>query len=199
MNTLNAISRIFPLLSLCALVLSANSTAAALTEGELLQRLSSPGHFAMLRHALAPGFGDPEDMSLDNCATQRNLNSAGRQQAVRIGELLRLHAVQEVSVYTSEWCRCKETADLLGYKNVSALPILNSFFQRRENSTQQTAELARWLTEKNLTQPVILVTHQVNITALTGRHASSGELLVLALADDGKPLVLGSIQTEASE
>ena len=82
-----------------------------------------------LRHALAPGYGDPPDFNIDNCKTQRNLNTEGKDQATFIGTDLKNIGISFDKIYSSEWCRCIETASLLSLGDVSTFPGLNSFFQ----------------------------------------------------------------------
>src|SRR5688500_16468822 len=87
--------------------------APAADEAELFEALRTGRAAALLRHALAPGIGDPAEFRLDDCATQRNLSAAGRDQARAIGERLRAQGITQAEVYSSQWCRCLETARLL--------------------------------------------------------------------------------------
>lgn len=152
--------------------------------------LDEPGAIAVMRHALAPGTGDPANLTIGDCATQRNLDERGRAQARAIGQALRDHGARFDVVLSSQWCRTRETAELLDLGPVVEAPPLNSFFGDYATRDRQTAEtrdlIAR--TEGRL----MLVTHQVNITALTGRSTRSGEVLVIRSAPDGIE-VLGSI------
>jgi broad specificity phosphatase PhoE len=134
------------------------------------------GSVYFLRHAIAPGSGDPPDMRLDDPASQRNLSDTGRQQAVVIGDALRAAGVEDPLVYTSEWARCRETAELLGFGAPVATSGLNSFWERHETKGAVMAEFER-LIEKLPEDgpPVIFVTHYVNIRAATGRAVGSGE------------------------
>ncbi len=149
--------------------------------------------FVMLRHALAPGTGDPEGFRLEDCATQRNLSEEGRAQARAIGDNLRMNGLAEAELRSSQWCRCLETARLLGIGSVEPLPALNSFFDERANGPIQTEALREWLAKRDDRRPLVLVTHQVNISALTGLTPSSGEAVVLRISDDGTVEKLGSI------
>lgn len=150
----------------------------------------------MMRHAIAPGFGDPSEFELGDCATQRNLSEEGRLQAKSIGDTLRLNGINEATVLTSQWCRCQETAQLLGLGVPEAAPVLNSFFQGRGSRTEQTQSLnesiRRWLPEDDEVR--VLVTHQVNISALTGQFASSGTMLIITLNNE-ELTVLASVDT----
>ncbi|MEQ8709806.1 MAG: histidine phosphatase family protein [Rhodospirillales bacterium] len=166
---------------------------AAASDDEVWQALKSGGHVAMMRHALAPGTGDPGIFRLNDCTTQRNLNDRGRRQAVAIGEAFEANGITEARVRTSQWCRCRETAELLGLGHPEDLPDLNSFFESRQNGPRQTAALRQWLGSQSLAEPLVLVTHQVNITALTGVFPSSGEIVVFRLLADGAVDVIGTI------
>ena len=162
----------------------------------LWDALRSNGHVALLRHAIAPGTGDPSTFVLDDCSTQRNLSDAGRDQATRIGASFRANGIATAQVYSSQWCRCLETAQHLGLGRVQELPILNSFFQQPEGGDAQTRALRQWLAGQALDTPLVLVTHQVNVTALTGVYPASGELVIIRRTGDGEIVVVGSIETE---
>jgi len=152
--------------------------------------LKQPGTIAIMRHALAPGGGDPGQFQLGNCATQRNLDDRGRAQARNTGAAFAERGIAFDQVLSSQWCRTKETAELLNSGPVIEVPSLNSFFQ---DFTTREAQTAATLDLLNRTEgKLMLVTHQVNISALTGRGTRSGEVLVLRLTN-GKPEVIGSI------
>jgi broad specificity phosphatase PhoE len=171
------------------------SAFSADNESTLWDALKSSGHFALLRHALAPGTGDPPEFQLGQCTTQRNLSDAGRDQAGTIGGLFRENGIHKARVFSSQWCRCMETAKLLTLGTVAELPVLNSFFQHYERRESQTRMLLEWLGEQNLDRPTVLVTHQVNITALTGIYPDSGELVIVHRSPDGNIKVIGTIET----
>ena len=157
--------------------------------------LSEPGIVAIMRHALAPGTGDPESFALGDCASQRNLDARGRAQAHRIGAAVRAAGVTVHRVLTSQWCRCRDTARLLDLGPVEPLPALNSFFRDRARADGQTADLRQFLRSLPPHETVVLVTHQVNITALTGRWAASGEVFLLRIGRDGAVTVIEEIPT----
>lgn len=157
--------------------------------------LAQPGHVLLLRHAIAPGTGDPAGMRLGDCATQRNLDAAGRAQAQAIGAGLRQAGIGQARVFTSQWCRTRETAEILSFGPVVERPAeLNSFFDERSAQPAATAALRAFL--RSLPSDgglVVLVTHQVNITALTGIVPASGEGVVLRLAPAGEFAVAGRL------
>ena len=159
-----------------------------------IERLDEGGYVVMLRHATAPGMGDPEGFRLGDCATQRNLSAEGRAQARRLGERLRANGIDTADVYSSQWCRCLQTAELLELGPVQQLPALNSFFGRPADRAPNLNALRRFLAElPEHGAPVVLVTHQVTISAITGEGAASGEAVVLAADGTGQPPVVGTI------
>jgi len=164
---------------------------------ELWEALRSKNHFVLMRHALAPGTGDPVNFDLELRETQRNLSAQGRHQAQRIGDRLRAHGIERAEVFSSKWFRCKDTAELLDLGPVNTLPALNSFFRNYEQKDAQTASLKHWLLQQDMEMPIILVTHQVNITALTGVYPASGEIVIVR-RDAQQPFkVVGRIATDA--
>ena len=159
----------------------------------LWKALKSGTAFALIRHALAPGIGDPENFVLGKCHTQRNLSFKGRQQAARIGKRFRAHGIRQARVFTSEWCRCRETAELLMIGKVEPLQEINSFFETPDKAVSQTYTFKLWLNAYRGSRPLVLVTHQVNITALTGIFPRSGEVVVVQRQSDGGFYVMGSL------
>jgi hypothetical protein len=144
------------------LLLAAQSSAAAADAGALWRAVRSGNHVVLIRHALAPGTGDPSHFRLDDCSTQRNLNQTGRDQARRIGERFRANGIATAQVFTSQW-------------------------------TRATRE---WLAGRDLSQPTVLVTHQVNITSLTGVYPASGEMVVARRGARGELEVIGALRAE---
>ncbi|MDX1541772.1 MAG: histidine phosphatase family protein, partial [Geminicoccaceae bacterium] len=123
-------------------VLTAPSKAAAADEPSALwAALRSGEAVAMMRHALAPGTGDPAEFEIDDCSTQRNLSDRGRAQARAIGQRFRANGIERAEVGSSQWCRCLETARLLGLGDVEPMPALNSFFRDRDRGPAQTTAL----------------------------------------------------------
>ena len=101
-------------------------------EDNLWTALKSGNHFVVIRHALAPGYGDPDIFKVKECKTQRNLNDLGRDQSKDIGDLFRANGINKASIFSSQWCRCLDTARLLGLGQVFETPALNSFFEKFE-------------------------------------------------------------------
>ena len=147
-----------------------------------------PGIIALMRQATAPGTGDPDNFRLDDCATQRNLSDAGRREARAIGARFRAAGITFDAIWTSQWCRCRDTAREMALGPASDAPSLNSFFDNRGNRAAQTAAtLALLAAEPG--RRVLLVTHQVIITALTDIVPRSGEI-VLTRMENGRLVVI---------
>lgn len=165
--------------------------ARAGADGAALAALTAPGAVGVMRHALAPGYSDPSHFKIDDCSTQRNLDAAGRAQARATGAALRAAGVGFDLILTSQWCRCRETARLLGLGLVRDLPALNSFFEHPGRAPRQTAALRATLAGLPAGQRVLLVSHYVNIADLTGQTTASGEILVARRGGDGTLAVTG--------
>lgn len=160
-------------------VLACLCATSVYADPALWKKLYEPGHFAIMRHAEAPGTGDPENFNIDDCATQRNLSTSGREQAKVIGEHVRANGIKDAKVYTSQWCRCVDTAELMNIGHVQELPALNSFYQRYQNKGKNLAALRQFLADnRDNSSPVLLVTHQVTISALTDQYTRQGEIVI---------------------
>lgn len=158
---------------------------AALADEALWSALRGGGHVALMRHALAPGVGDPAAFRIDDCSTQRNLSDAGREQARATGDRFRAHGIERATVHSSRWCRCLETAALLGLGPVTPFAGLDSLFPDRSQEAARSAEVRALIRAHRATDlPLVLVTHQANITPLSGIFPASGEIVVLHVDGD---------------
>lgn len=168
---------------LCALGL------IGVVRADLLSDLTDGQHVLMIRHADAPGVGDPAGYKLDQCATQRNLGEYGRRQSVAIGQWLADRKVQSAKMFSSAWCRCIDTATLMNKGSVKIEVALGSFFDdMRQRDTQNRA--LQSLIAANLKaypkQPLIYVTHHVNIEAFTGQAIGVGDIVVARVTPEGR-------------
>lgn len=163
------------------------------------EALKTPGHIAIVRHAEAPGVGDPNNFELGDCSTQRTLNEAGRAQARAIGQAMRDAGVEIDRVLTSQWCRARNTAKLMDLRPVEDMPALNSFFRNRQSEDAQLDKIRAFLADLPEDERVVMVTHQVNITALTKAFTREGEILILDPADDGSVEVVDSVHIPPPE
>jgi phosphohistidine phosphatase SixA len=163
-------------------------------EVEIIQRMKAGGHILMIRHALAPGTGDPADFQIGDCSTQRNLDDRGRQQAKAIGNWLRAKGLTSARVYSSQWCRCLETAELLEMGPVAQLPALNSFYELTQNREPNLKALNKFIAEQpSEGELIILVTHLVTISAITDQGVSSGEGVLIELKKDAPFEMVGRL------
>ena len=161
---------------------------------DIWQRLrDGRGYAILLRHALAPGTGDPAGFRLGDCSTQRNLSSVGRTQAIAIGARWRSERLPIDRVLTSRWCRARDTARLLAVGKVTAYPDFDSSFTVSSTVAQRRTQVVRDLIIRHRDQPgaLVLVGHQVNITALTGVVPSSGAAVVVKATSGGTLRVIG--------
>lgn len=170
---------------LLAALLAATVVVPSRAQEDPLRLLHQPGAVGLMRHARAPGTGDPTGMRLDDCSTQRTLSDEGRDQARALGRRIRAIGLERPRIHTSAWCRCRETAELLGLGPVEHLPPLDSFFGNRQASADQTLALRAVLDDGRDGPPRILVSHQVNITALVGSFPADSELAVLLPGPQG--------------
>ena len=158
---------------------------------ELANALQTSNHVLLMRHALAPGVGDPPHYRLNDCQTQRNLSAEGRQQAVRIGQWLKAQGVQSAEVFSSVWCRCQETARLLDLGAPTVEPALASFFDEMHQAPSRTQALQAFIAERlrqKRGKALILVTHHVNIHAFMGENIGSGDMVLAKVDAAGKML-----------
>lgn len=179
-----------------ALVLGLSFTSAGIAqadESEAWEALREGRAVLMLRHALAPGTGDPGDFKVNDCSTQRNLNETGREQARAWKPFLEAHGITKARVFSSQWCRCLDTAREMNVGPVEEMKSLNSFFRNRGNGQRQTEQTIAIVNELEPGPPVVLVSHQVNITALTEVYPSSNEGVVIALPLSENPTVLARV------
>jgi phosphohistidine phosphatase SixA len=172
--------------TMLGLVMSASLHASA---SELSEALKKSDYVLLMRHALAPGIGDPAGYKLQECKSQRNLDAKGREQAQRTGQWLKAQGVGSALVFTSAWCRCKETAENLALGTTVIETSLNSFFDDMRQGPQSNLNLQKFIGNQLKTKgdrALILVTHQVNITEFTGETIGSGDMVLAKVNAAGK-------------
>jgi phosphohistidine phosphatase SixA len=181
--TRRSMLRLVAALPLAGAVLLAAGPTSAQASDLAWDALSAGGHVALIRHADAPGTGDPPNFVLEDCSTQRNLPRGGQNQAARLGKAFRDNGVSVGQVLSSGWCRCIETA-MIAFGTAEVWPPLHSFFRDASAEAAQTAEVRARVAAWDGLGTLVLVTHQVNITALTDIFPAAGEIIVLAPAAD---------------
>jgi phosphohistidine phosphatase SixA len=159
------------------------------TASELPDLLKKSDHVLLMRHALAPGIGDPAGYKLQDCKTQRNLDAKGREQAQKTGQWLRMQGVGNALVFSSAWCRCKETAENLAFGTPVLEASLNSFFDNMRQGPQSNLNLQKFIGSQLKSKgdkALILVTHHVNIAEFTGENIGSGDIVLAQVNAAGK-------------
>ena len=159
--------------------ISLTSPVKADLNKKLINQLEEGGKLIFIRHAYAPGSGDPNNFNLNDCSTQRNLSKEGQRQAEYIGEFFRNNKVKIDKVLSSEWCRCKETAKI-AFKNFSTNSFLNSFYSSKfaKNKDKQVKALKEYIKKFKSDKNLVLVTHYVLISEILNYGPSSGEIVV---------------------
>ena len=164
---------------LILIFISLASSVKADLNKDLLKQLKDGEKLIFIRHAYAPGSGDPDNFNLNDCSTQRNLSEEGKKQAEQIGKFFRDKKIKIDKVLSSEWCRCKETAKI-AFKNFSTNSFLNSFYSSKfaKNKDKQINALNNYLLKFKSAKNLILVTHYVLISEVLNYGPSSGEIVV---------------------
>ena len=159
----------------------------------LINQLEDGGKLIFIRHAYAPGNGDPTGFNLNDCSTQRNLSDDGRKQAQRIGEFFTKNKIEIDKVLSSEWCRCKETAKI-AFKNYSTNSFLNSFYSSKfsKNKDKQVKAFNYYVKNLESKKNLIFVTHYVFISEVLNYGPSSGEIVV----SDKNLNIIGSLEID---
>ncbi len=145
----------------------------------IIKNLNEGGKIIFIRHALAPGGGDPDNFNLNDCMTQRNLSKEGINQSKRIGFFFRKNKIPIDQVLSSEWCRCKDTAKY-AFKEYKTFDALNSFFSEKfqKNKEKQIKDLLNFIKKWDGKGNLILVTHYVVILETLNLPVSSGDLVI---------------------
>ena len=142
--------------------------------------LNEGGKLIFIRHAYAPGSGDPVNFDLSDCASQRNLSKEGIDQAKNIAKFFLQNHIEQNLVLSSEWCRCMQTAKY-AFRNYKTKSFLNSFFSQKFAHTRnnQIKELKEYINKWNGKGNLIFVTHYVVILEILNLSVSSGEIVVV--------------------
>ena len=169
--------RLFNIILIIFLILT-NGIKADI-DTQILKNLKNGGNLIFIRHAYAPGGGDPDNFDLNDCSTQRNLSEAGREQAKKIGKFFDENQIPIYKVISSEWCRCKETAQI-AFKRFETKYFLNSFFSEKfsKNRIKQIEDLNKYIDKWDSSKNLVLVTHYVVISEVLNYAPRSGEIII---------------------
>ena len=173
------------------LIILAFSVSSSLSNTEVINALKDGGKLVFIRHAFAPGGGDPSNFTINDCSTQRNLDSTGLVQAERIGKFFEDNNILIDQVLSSEWCRCRDTAQK-AFGNYQTFDALNSFFSSRfaNNKDIQIKNLKEFIENWKKKKNVVFVTHYVVISEVLNKTVSSGAIIVA----DKNLKVIGTIE-----
>ena len=161
------------------LFISLTISIKANSNENLIDNLKDGGKLIFIRHAHAPGNGDPKNFNINDCSTQRNLDQKGMNQSKQIGLFFKNNSIQIDKVLSSEWCRCKDTA-FLAFIKFEEKSFLNSFYNQKfsKNKKKQIYELKKYINNWSSKKNLILVTHYVVISELLNVYPSSGEIVI---------------------
>ena len=164
---------------LIIILISLSSTIKADSNENLIKKLKEGGKLIFIRHAIAPGSGDPKNFNINECNTQRNLDNNGKTQAKEIGNYLSSNNILIDKIISSEWCRCKETASL-AFGKFETKKFLNSFYSSKfaKNRNKQIKDLKRYVKSFDDNKNLIFVTHYVVISEVLDYAPSSGEIVI---------------------
>ena len=145
----------------------------------IINELKNGGKLIFIRHAYAPGSGDPSNFDISDCTSQRNLSNLGKIQSKNIGYFFSKNNIPINKVYSSEWCRCKETA-VIAFNGYEVKKSLNSFFGEKftKNKDSQIINLKKFIKNWNGKQNLVFVTHYVVIYEILNYGTSSGEIVI---------------------
>jgi phosphohistidine phosphatase SixA len=165
-------------LFLLSLLLILSSFPVFADEQKTIKDLKQGGKIILIRHSEAPGTGDPKNFNLNDCKTQRNLSKEGAEQAKRIGEFFRKNKISFEKVYSSEYCRCKDTARN-AFINFQTFSSLNSTFADPSKTPTYVKKTKEFIDKLDKNKNYILVTHHTTILGLTDYFANSGEMVII--------------------
>ena len=169
-----------------------NFTSNIFADDKILNLLQEGNKIIFIRHAIAPGNGDPENFNIKDCSTQRNLSENGIKQSKKIGLFFKNNKIKIDKVFSSEWCRCKDTAKY-AFENFDTFDALNSFYDEgfAENESKQINDLKKYILDWSSKKNLVLVTHFVVISEALNTGSSSGEIIV----SDRNFNIISSIET----
>ena len=164
---------------LLIIFITISSAVKADSSQTLINELQKGGKLIFIRHAYAPGGGDPDNFDINDCSTQRNLSDSGRVQSKKIGNFFKKNKISIRKVYSSEWCRCKETASI-AFKEYKTKNFLNSFFSAKfaNNKKKQIIDFDKFISTWDKNQNLVFVTHYVVISQILNYAPSSGEIVI---------------------
>lgn len=141
---------------------------------EILGELRTGGYVIYMRHALTNR--DQEDTDRASCDTQRNLDNRGREQASVIGLSFQRIDMQFDHVYSTDYCRTKETASLVA-QPPEVLPDEAFFAEGAVTELLGTVPEAGYNT--------LIIGHGEPLLDAIGYTVEEGEAIIVRPSDDG--------------
>jgi broad specificity phosphatase PhoE len=181
--------------ALCILFCSGGATVAAQDPWAVLREGRA---VALMRHGGAvlaePGTAPP----VPGCEPTAVLTEIGREEMRRLGERMRFEGVPGARIFVSRQCSAWETAKLLGLGRVEHDPALDPPARTERGDARRDAlERALLAAAREPGEaPVILVTHRLNIAAITGIEVTQGEVLLLRPLPGGGLTLVGRIAAD---
>ena len=178
--------------SFLLIIISLTFSNQVFSEDKILESLKEGSKIIFIRHAYAPGGGDPQNFNINDCSTQRNLSDKGINQSKLIGEFFKTNKIKIDKVLSSEWCRCKDTAKF-AFNDFETFDALNSFFSAKfaKNEKKQIRDLKKFINKWESSKNLVLVTHYVVISSMLNVATSSGEIVI----SNKNYQIIGSIET----
>tara|TARA_B100000686_G_scaffold335036_1_gene403117 strand:+ start:63 stop:614 length:552 start_codon:yes stop_codon:yes gene_type:complete len=169
-----------------------NFTSNIFADDKILNSLQEGNKIIFIRHAIAPGNGDPDNFNIEDCSSQRNLDNNGIKQSKKIGFFFKNNKIKIDKVLSSEWCRCKDTAKY-AFKNFETFDALNSFYDDKfvANETKQINDLKKFIKNWDSDKNLVFITHYVVISSILNVGSSSGEIII----SDKNLNIIGRITT----
>jgi len=172
---------------------SPSAPGEATAEARLIEAVRQGGVTILIRHsATEPGVGDPPGFKLSDCATQRNLSDAGREQARRLGRWFEVHGLRPTAVRVSPWCRARETA-MLTFGRAQDWDPLSNLLNDRSRQADQTSEVRKSIAGGADSTIDVLISHGVSISAFVDVYLQQGEMVVVRPARDGGIEIVGRL------
>ena len=167
-----------------------NINTNAFSNDKILDSLKEGKKLVFIRHAIAPGNGDPNNFDINDCSTQRNLDEKGIEESKKIGLFFKNNKIKIDKVLSSQWCRCKDTAKY-AFKSFETFNALNSFYDEKfaANKAKQIKDLKNYIKKWNGDKNLVLITHFVVISSILNTGSSSGEIII----SDKNFNIIGSI------
>lgn len=175
------IPRCWPLASIVAMaIVIVVMPAPSFATEAAWARLSQGGYTILLGYSRTPGDGEPLRPDIGDCDKRQSLTDRGIQAARRLGMRFAARAVSLNAVYSGEFCRALQTAELaFGSSSVETRAYLNSIVGGADPN-EIPSELIMAVEEFEGAGNQLMITHPVLINAISGTTPRVGEAIIIA-------------------